>query len=210
LDAYLQERIFEPLGMEDTGYFVPSAKLDRLAALYGSYKVGEADMTATKWFGGAMAGLNRLLEGPGDGLAARPHQIFRGGHGLVSTAGDYLRFCQMLLNQGELDGERLLGRKTVELMTLNHLAPELLPFEMGGIESPGVGYGLGLRVVMDVAQFQLPGSVGDLSWGGAASTTFWIDPQEVLIAILMTQFQPSGFHLVGQDFRVMVYQALEA
>jgi len=114
----------------------------------------------------------------------------------------------MLLNQGVLDGHRLLGRKTVELMTLNHLAPELLPFELGGFASPGVGYGLGVRVIMDVAQFQLPGSVGDFAWGGAASATFWVDPREQLIGILMTQFQPSGFHLIDPDFRVMTYQAV--
>jgi len=127
---------------------------------------------------------------------------------LVATAQDYYRFAQMLLNGGELDGNRILGRKTVELMTANHLLPGLMPYEIGGVYSPGYGYGLGMRVLMDVGQAQLPGSVGEFGWAGAASTYFWIDPQEQFIGVQMVQFQPSGFHLIANDFRVAAYQSI--
>ena len=114
----------------------------------------------------------------------------------------------MLLNKGELDGKRLLSRKTVELMTTNHLAPELMPYEIGGIYSPGYGYGLGVNVLMDVGQCQSVGSEGAYSWGGAATTSFWVDPKEELIGIQMAQFQPLGFHLIADDFKVMAYQSI--
>lgn len=209
LDIYLRENLFDPLGMVDTGFYVPQESLDRFTAMYGSGEFLDPDMTATKWFGEAMEGINKLLAGPADCLQSAPHNVFRGGHGLVSTAPDYLRFCQMLLNMGELDGSRVLGRKTVELMTTNHLAPELLPYEIAGFYSPGYGYGLGFSVVVDVGQSQIIGSEGDFAWGGAASTSFWIDPVEEFIGIQMAQFQPTGHHLIGADFRVMSYQSIE-
>lgn len=209
LDVYLRENLFSPLGMVDTGFYVPEDKLDRFAAQYGSSDITEPDMSITKWYGEAMEGVNRRISGPENSLESAPHNIFRGGHGLVSTASDYLRFCQMLLNNGELDGKRVLGRKTVELMTTNHLAPELLPYELGGIYSFGYGYGLGLRVLMDVGQCQTMGTVGEYGWAGAANTYFWIDPKEEFIGIQMAQFQPSDYHLSSQDFRVMAYQAIE-
>jgi CubicO group peptidase (beta-lactamase class C family) len=114
----------------------------------------------------------------------------------------------MLLNGGELDGARVLGRKAIELMTDNALPPEMLPYEIGGFPFPGYGYGLGVRVLLNVAQSGLPGTVGEYGWAGAASTYYWIDPAEELIGILMTQFQPSGHHLVAPDFRTAVYQAI--
>jgi len=114
----------------------------------------------------------------------------------------------MLLNKGELNGKRFLGRKTVELMTTNHLPPELMPFEQTGNYSPGLGYGLGIAVFMDVGQCQSVGSEGAYSWGGAATTAFWVDPKEELIGIQMAQFQPGGFHLIGQDFKVMAHQSI--
>lgn len=208
LDVYLHERLFEPLGMVDTGFYVPHDKLERFTAQYGSGDVGEPDMTVTKWFGGAAMGINRLLSGPLDSLESAPHNVFRGGHGLVSTAADYRRFCQMLLNKGEYDGKRLLGRKTIELMTSNHLTADLMPFEIGGEYVPGYGYGLGFGVLLDVAQRQSVGSEGEFNWGGAANTEFWIDPKEELIGILMAQFQPNGYHLITEDFRVMAYQSI--
>jgi len=208
LDVYLRENLFEPLGMVDTGFYVPQDKLDRFTAQYGSGNWTQPDMTLTKWFGDAAEGINRLISGPTDSLESTPHNVFRGGHGLVSTAPDYLRFCQMLLNKGELDGKCLLGRKTVELMTTNHLAPELMPFEIGGTYSPGYGYGLGFRVLIDVGQCQSMGSEGEYGWFGAADTYFWIDPKEEFIGIQMAQFQPPGYHLIAQDFRVMAYQSI--
>ncbi len=207
LDVYLRDTLFEPLRMVDTGYYVPHEKLDRLASMYGSLDVLEPGATATGWWMGAEAGLNDLISRP-DGLETRPHSAFRGGHGLVSTAADYWGFCQMLLNNGELEGTRVLGRKTVELMSTNHLAPELLPYEIAGVYSPGVGYGLGFGVLVDVGQCQCVGSAGAFSWGGAASTSFWIDPRVDLIGIQMAQFQPNGYHLIGDDFKVAVYQAI--
>jgi CubicO group peptidase (beta-lactamase class C family) len=208
LDAFLHENLFEPLDMADTGFFVPEGKLERFAAMYGASDTLEPDMTSTKWWSGAEEGINRLIADPAHSLESAPHNVFRGGHGLVSTAPDYLRFCQMLLNGGELDGKRILGRKTVELMTTNHVAPELLPFEIGGMYSPGYGYGLGFRVLMDVGQGQTMGSEGEYGWAGGASTYFWIDPQEEFIGIQMAQFQPSGYHLIDADFRVAAYQSI--
>jgi CubicO group peptidase (beta-lactamase class C family) len=208
LDAYLQENLFGPLGMVDTGYYVPERKLDRFAAMYGSCDVMEPEVTFTRWYGEAMGGVNKLLAGARNCLESAPHQIFRGGHGLVSTAPDYLRFCQMLLNRGELNGVRILSRKTVELMTVNQLKPELLPYEVGGVYVPGYGYGLGFSVLMDVGQCGTLGSIGEYGWDGAASTNFWIDPQEGFIGISMAQYMPLGYHLIAPDLRVTAYQAI--
>ena len=208
LDVYLQENLFKPLGMEDTGFYVPEDKLDRFASMYGSVAIEQSDTTATKWYGDAEAGVNRRLASPEDSLESKRHNVLRGGGGLVSTASDYWQFCQMLLNQGEWDGKHFLSRKTVELMTTNHLPPELMPFEIGGTYSPGYGYGLGVNVLMDVGQCQSVGSKGAYSWGGAATTSFWVDPQEELVGIQMAQFQPSGFHLIAEDFKVMAYQSI--
>jgi CubicO group peptidase (beta-lactamase class C family) len=208
LDVYLHDNLFEPLGMVDTGYYVPEDKLDRFAAMYGSCELMEPDVTVTRWYGEAMDGVNKLLAGARNCLESAPHDVFRGGHGLVSTAPDYMRFCQMLLNSGELDGVRVLSRKTVELMTANQLKPELLPYEIGGVYSPGYGYGLGFNVLMDVGQCGTLGSRGEYGWGGAASTSFWIDPREEFIGISMAQYMPNGYHLIGADFRVTAYQAI--
>jgi CubicO group peptidase (beta-lactamase class C family) len=208
LDVYLRENLFHPLGMVDTGFCVPEGQAERLASMYGSRDVGECDTTATEWYELAMQGVNRLLACAEDSLESHPHNVFRGGTGLVSTASDYLRFSQMLLNNGELEGTRILSRKTVELMVTNHLLPALMPYEIQGSYSPGYGYGLGFRVLMDVGQCQMPGSVGEYGWSGAASTCFWVDPQEEFIGILMTQYQPSGLLPIDSDFRVAAYQAI--
>ena len=144
-DDYLRAHIFEPLGMVDTGFHVPPDKHHRFASMYGSGEVLGPDITGTQLFDDLDAGVNVRIAGPVDSLESLPHRVLRGGHGLVSTAADYLRFCQMMLNGGELEGQRILGRKTVELMTTNHLAPELLPIDEGGLYRPGFGYGLRLR-----------------------------------------------------------------
>ena len=128
--------------------------------------------------------------------------FFSGGGGLFSTAADYVRFCQMLLNGGELEGSRLLGRKTIELMTMNHLPPELHPFE-----DVASGFGLGFAVLTDVAQSAILGSEGTFRWGGAAATTFWIDPREELIGVLMTQLMENPYPF-QQEFQVLTYQAI--
>lgn len=131
------------------------------------------------------------------------------GHGLVSTAEDYFKFAQMLLNKGELDGVCILGSRTVDLMTRNHLRPEFLPFHMEGISWRGVGFGLGFSVVMDSAQAGRMSSNGSYGWGGAASTNFWVDPLESVIGILLLQYLPSGTYPIRNDFRTAVYQALD-
>lgn len=207
-DDFLQERLLKPLGMVDTGFYVPEDKHDRFTTMYGSVSIDETDTSVTKWFGLAMMGQNQRLNGPKDSRQSYKHNHLRGGSGLVSTAEDYWRFTQMLLNNGEANGQRFLGRKTIELMRSNHLAPELLPYELSGIDSLGQGFGLGMRVTMDVGRAQVMGSVGDYGWGGAANTSFWIDPQEELIGIIMTQHQPSGFIPSSADFRTAVYQAI--
>ena len=191
-DAFLQQRIFEPLGMVDTGFYVPVEKLDRFAALYGRSEEGELG----------------LVDAPATGRYAKPPAFLSGGGGLVSTVRDYVRFAQMLLNGGHLDGVRLLGRKTVELMMMNHLPEALLPFTVNPGEPPAWGYGFGLggKVMMDPARAGILGSRGEYSWSGAASTGFWVDPQEEVIGLVMTQVMP--FQPLVNALRVLVYQAL--
>ncbi len=208
LDRYLAKTILRPLAMTDTGYFVPEEKLERFVSLYGAGDEGRDDVTDRVRSEQALAGENRLIAGPRDSLQSGPHECFRGGTGMVSSARDYLRFCRMLLQGGELDGARILGRKTIELMTSNHLPAALLPYEIGGRASPGWGYGLGMRVMMDVALAGTPGSIGEYGWAGAAGTYFWIDPREQLIGILMAQHRPGGLFPISADFRATTYQAI--
>ena len=193
-DEFLRERILTPLGMPDTSFFAPEEKLHRVATVY----------TARN---GGIAPANDVLVG----RFTRPHTLFSGGGGLVSTASDYMRFCQMLLNGGVLGDARLLAPKTVEMMRSNHLTDDMRPFAVGqsnASDTKGCGFGLGFRVVMDIAQHGIIGSNGIYSWGGAASTVFWIDPQEELIAILLTQFMPSLYYPLRREFQIATYQAM--
>jgi CubicO group peptidase (beta-lactamase class C family) len=189
-DGFLQQRIFEPLGMVDTGFYAPPEKIDRLAALYEMSDEGEL----------------KLLKTPATEYADPP-AFLSGGGGLVSTAHDYVRFAQMLLNGGELDGVCLLGRKTVELMAANHLPDPLLPFAVSpGDPALGYGFGLGWKVMLDPARAGILGSRGMYGWGGAASTEFWVDPQEEVIGLIMAQLMP--YRPLVEPFQVLVYQAL--
>ena len=196
-DEYLRQHIFEPLGMVDTGFTVPASKVDRFAANYRrdrNKKLVLLDDPLTSHYTGDVT-------------------FFSGGGGLVSTARDYYRFCQMMLNGGELEGARILGRKSVELMTMNHLPGnrDLTDLAVGSFSETtyeGVGFGLGVSVTLDLAVAQSIGSVGEYGWGGAASTAFWIDPLEDLIVIFMVQFWMSGtFNFRGQ-LKSIVYPAL--
>jgi CubicO group peptidase (beta-lactamase class C family) len=187
LDVFLKERIFEPLGMTDTSFWVPHEKSGRFATLYAPAEEG---------------GLKLVDESPMNRDFAQPARFLSGGGGLVSSTEDYLRFCQMLLNKGRMGSARILGRKAVELMMVDHLAPEV-PFT-----DPGYGFGLGGSVLLDPARAQTLGSVGNWGWGGAASTKFWIDPREELIAILMTQLLPNGEIPLHTDFINLTYQSL--
>ena len=196
-DEYLRRHVFEPLGMEDTGFSVPPEKAERLAACY--------ERGPDKKL--------RLLDDPATSPYLEKPAFLSGGGGLVSTAADYLRFCRMLHGRGELEGARILGRKTLELMTRNHLpdGQDLQERAMGGFsETPyaGVGFGLGFSVEIDCAKSALVGSEGEFAWGGAASTAFWIDPSEELIVIFLTQFMPSRtFNFRGQ-LKSIVYGAI--
>lgn len=192
-DDYLRDHVFRPLGMVDTGFHVPSDKLDRFAA---NYERGPDRRL-------------RLIDDPADSVYGQEQTFFSGGGGLVSTVDDYYRFCSALLDGGELDGERIIGSKTLGLMTLNHLpdGDDLSARALGTFSetaNDGVGFGLGFAVLSDLARTQNVGSVGEYYWGGAASTIFWIDPEEDLVVIFLTQFMPSGtFNFRGQIKQIL-------
>ena len=196
-DEYLAESIFGPLGMSDTGFRVPDDEAGRLAACY-VYTPGTEPA---------------LLDDPATSSYRRHRSYLSGAAGLVSTSGDYLRFCQMLLGEGQLDGERIIGRKTLELMTCNHLpgGVDLVEFAAGGFGESGfegVGFGLGFAVGLGPAATATVGSYGEFSWGGAASTAFWVDPVEDVTAVFMTQVVPSIIYPFRSQLRSLVYQAL--
>jgi CubicO group peptidase (beta-lactamase class C family) len=196
-DQFLQERIFTPLEMRDTGFYVPADKKDRFAKLYSPTKDGKiqpAVICATR---------QECLEKFPNAVPSflEPPTMPSGGGGLVSTTYDYLRFCQMLLNQGQYGGKRLLSRKTVQLMSSDNLGT--IP-GMG----PGSGFGLGFAVSKAPGEAGMMGSPGEYNWGGAAGTRFWIDPQEELIGIFMIQILPHNGLEYGSEFRVMAYQAI--
>ena len=185
-DVFLRERIFDPLGMADTGFRVPDSKSDRVAPTYGH------------------SGPDRAL-GPGDtSICDLPPTLFSGGAGLRSTAQDYARFAQMLLNGGELDGARILGRKTVELMTVDHLE-EGMPT---GFLSPGWSFGLGFAVKPEAGLDGLPSSVGEYNWIGIQGTSFWVDPEEDLVGVFMVQIRPNRDITFRDQFKRLGYQAL--
>jgi CubicO group peptidase (beta-lactamase class C family) len=188
LDRYLEERVFSPLGMRDTSFYLPTDKRERLTAVYGR----AADGKLVRAPAGGAAGQGAFVDGP--------RKSFSGGAGLLSTASDYARFLQMLLNGGEFEGRRLLSRKTVELMTSDHLSPIVF--------RPGVGEGLGFSVVKDLGLRGEPGSVGEFGWGGAYHSTYWADPKEQLVVVYLTQLNPAGDIDDFGKLRALVYQAI--
>jgi CubicO group peptidase (beta-lactamase class C family) len=181
LDRFFRERIFEPLGMDDTGFQVQAEDLDRFTAAYAP----------------SASGL-RIGESNVEGQHTRAPQWLSGGGGLVSTASDYLRFAQMLLNEGELDGVRLLRPETVRMMRTNQLPPELLPIPIGGQNQ---GFGLGFAVSMGE-------NAGSYRWLGIAGTYFWIDPNEELIVFAWNQLRPSGGAPIDRLMAQIVYEAI--
>jgi CubicO group peptidase (beta-lactamase class C family) len=205
LHDFLSERIFKPLGMVDTAFFVPEDKRLRLAAMYGHPDI--STHTVSQIVATALAGRNL----PSDVAKTYPigntTTFARGGHGLFSTSMDYFRFAQMLLNGGELDGQRILAPKTVELIHSNHLPTQLMPFSIAFIPYPGYGFGLGSRVLVNAAESGLPGSAGEFGWSGAANTYYWVDPEKKLIGIFMSQFM-NNLEPVQNNFHVLAYQAL--
>ena len=200
LADYLQQTIFDPLGMVDTAFEVAADKIDRFATLYGYSEqdpLAQLERNETSPFISSISGI--------------PVKLHSGGGGLTSTALDYLRFAQMMLNQGELDGRRILKPETVALMTRNHLPLHMLPLSFNGVARgaySGYGFGLGYCINIDPEDTAAAGSAGDFSWGGMADTYCWVDPQQQLIGILMQQYLPSLHHAGRKEFRDCVYQAL--
>lgn len=194
-EDFLQEKIFDPLGMDDTAFYVSEDKLDRFATLYQH---------------NFMDSSFHLFQGtphiPAQNFTVMPNSP-SGGGGLISTTEDYLKFAQMLANQGELDGTRLLSPRTIAFMRMNHLKPELLPFGHGPNRDWGMGFGLGVSMVLDPAQTGVLSSVGNYGWGGAAATNFWVDPVEDMVCIIMTQLMDNMLPFQS-DFRVLTYQAM--
>jgi CubicO group peptidase (beta-lactamase class C family) len=196
---FLRTRLFEPLGMKDTAFWVPSDKTERFTCCYQPE---------------ARGGL-KLQDDSRKSTYAEPPMLESGGGGLVSTAHDYLRFCRMMLNGGSLDGVQILSPKTVALFSLNYLpgGREIADMAQPGMFSEsgyaGVGFSLGCGVNVDVAKTRLPGSLGEYFWGGAAATAFWIDPKEELAVVFMTQVIGSPVRLtLRRDLRTLVYAAM--
>lgn len=196
LDEFVKEEICSPLGLEDTDFHVRGESADRLAACYQHASDGFELQDATEG--------SRYLQRP---------TFLSGGGGMVSTIDEYQRFAQMLLNKGEFQGVRLLGRKTVEYMASNHLPGNV---DLAGMGQPvfsetsfeGIGFGLGFSVVIDPAAASVLDSVGEFAWGGAASTYFWIDPVEHLTVVFMTQLLPSSTWPIRRELKTLVYQSL--
>ncbi|TPG43004.1 class C beta-lactamase-related serine hydrolase [Sphingomonas koreensis] len=202
LDAFFAEHIFAPLGMNDTFFQVPEDKLDRLTDCY----------TFVPGPNGQKGG--RVMYDPGASSAwARRPRLLSGGGGLVSSTHDYHRFCRMCLNGGELDGARIVGRKTIELMTMNHLpgGSDLASMSkslFSEATNAGAGFGLGFAVTTDVAKSMIPGSVGEYYWGGMFSTAFFIDPVERIDMVFMTQMSPSNTYPIRRELKTLIYSAL--
>ncbi|MGE3856934.1 MAG: serine hydrolase domain-containing protein [Dehalococcoidia bacterium] len=198
LAAYLQERVFDPLGMVDTAFQVPASKRSRFAALYRQ--------------GGENGALRTRDDGSADARYAEGGNYFSGAGGLTSTAADYMRFAKALCNGGELDGERIIGARTLEFMTANHLP--------GGVEfadivnnplstwiTKGTGFGLGFAVLMDPVAAGVLGTEGEYYWNGAFSTSFFVSPNEDLVAMLFTQLGGATYE-IRREWRGTVYQAI--
>jgi CubicO group peptidase (beta-lactamase class C family) len=196
-DVYLRDHVLGPLGMVDTSFTIGAEQLPRFACNYQRQSDGRL----------------QLVDAP-QSSQYRQGSFFSGGGGLISTVGDYFRFTSMLRNRGELDGIRLLGRKTVELMTMNHLpdGQDLTQLAQAGVFTEtayaGVGFGLGFSVMRDPAKAHILGTPGEYAWGGAASTAFWVDPTEDLIVIFMTQLMPSSSYPLRRELRTLAYAAL--
>jgi CubicO group peptidase (beta-lactamase class C family) len=184
LDEFFKVRIFDPLSMSDTHFNVPESKVERVAAIYRIGSEGTLQLIAPPKY-------------------HKPHKYFSGSGGLSSTAMDYWRFLQMILNGGELDGERILGPKTVDLMITNHIGDLYVD-----VKGPGYGFGLGYSILLDPGKAKEPLSPGSFGWGGTFNTYFWVDPAEAMIAIMMTQVRPSPLLDVQSKLSVLATQAI--
>ena len=198
LDKFFAENIFKPLNMHDTGFVVPADKADRLTDC---------------WLYAGPDKPRGILDRAEESAWRKQPKLLSGGGGLVSTALDYHRFCQMCANGGELDGVRILGRKTLELMTLNHLPGKGdLATQSRSLfsetQNAGTGFGLGFAVTQDPTRAMIPGSVGEYYWGGMFSTSFFFDPVEKLHVVFMTQMSPSWIYPIRREMKTLIYSAL--
>ena len=189
LDAFMQKRILEPLGLPDTHFYLPVSKLNRFTSQYRPDDSGKIVLVQAA--------------DKESSYVKEPHLYFSGSGGLVSTVSDYFRFLQMMLNGGELDDTRLLGKKTVELMTVNHIGNETV-----WLRGPGYGFGLGFSVLRDRGLAGNPASEGSYGWGGAYCTFFWVDPSESVIGVMMTQVRPYTHLNIRREFQVLANQAI--
>jgi len=192
LDVFFKERIFNPLKMNDTDFYVPIEKYNRVGAVYAPDSVGI-----------------KIIMEPDTNTVSIPVKFLSGNGGLVSTATDYMIFSQMLLNKGEYNGVRLLGSRTVDLMTSNHISNEIMPDDdfFGPLLS-GMGFGFGFAVLQDKVQSNIIGSEGSYWWSGSGNTYVYIDPKEELVLILMAQFVPNYYYPIFDQLRVLSYQAI--
>ena len=194
-ERFLHDRVIAPLGMTDTAFTVAPGNVARFAANYVRGEDGRA----------------ALLDDPATSRFIKTRKIASGGGGLTGTARDYMRFCHMMLNKGAVEHERLLGRKTVELMTSNHLGGDMAAMGMPRFSESkydGVGFGLGFSVMLDPARAEVLGTPGEFAWGGAASTAFWIDPVEDMAVVLLTQLTPSSTYPIRRELRVLTYASV--
>ena len=195
LETFFSERILQPLGMKDTSFSLKDQDLERFATLY-KYKTGDR---------------MSVIEAPEASVFREPVNRFQGGGGLISTAADYLRFLEMLRNGGIHEDVRLLGPKTIQFMTANHMPGDLASMgqvRFGETNFEGVGFGLGVAVMLDPAKAQVLSSAGEYNWGGAASTACWVDPEEEISVVYLTQLYPSSTYPLRRELRTLVYQAL--
>jgi CubicO group peptidase (beta-lactamase class C family) len=192
LDAFMAKRIFQPLGMLDTAFFVPPEKLNRFCTLYG-HPEDSRELVRLDWSYPTVA----------------PAFLNAGG-GLYSTLPDYARFTQLMVNDGELDEIRLISPRTATMFRMNHAPLEIFPYRFNELDTSGFGYGfgLGMKVLMDVSASGQYGSIGEYGWDGAFNTYFWIDPIEKLYGILMTQHHPNAYYPISRQFKAITYSAL--
>lgn len=194
LADFLEERIFRPLGMRDTFFHVPADKLDRLAQIYVSETPNYPIVLKPED--------DELI-----GDVTVPTNCPSGGGGLVSTLGDYLNFCNCLINNGQYEGGRLLSRKTLAWMTSNHIPREFMPLWLDP-HLRNFGFGLGFRVTTSLGEARVLTSVGEYGWGGAAQTHFWIDPAEEFIGLMMSQHRSAKKDSITEHFQNLAYQAI--
>lgn len=192
LAEFFGKRILGPLDMHDTAFVVVPENVDRFSDNFGPQQSSEGI---------------KVIEQSHDSRFTRQPKHYSGGGGLTSTARDYMRFCQMLLNKGELHGTRYLKQSTVEEMTKNQLSESAYPIGVGGDHRPGVGFGLGFSVVQEITDWTQLCHVGEYGWGGAASTHFWISPQDDLAVLVLTQYMPFSFQL-ETAVKPIVYDAI--